>query len=95
LEGSKTTLQVKVTPGSIVAKGKLKPKHPGERMRVTLFERDGRRWDRVARKGARLRGGKKYRVSFPHPNADRCRVEAEFPGDPDHLASRRAKTVAC
>jgi hypothetical protein len=94
-EPSKTTLRVKVRPGEIVAKGKLKPPHPGEKMRVTLFERDGKRWDKVGTKRAPLRRGRKYQARFDRSDASRCRVEARFLGDLDHKPSKRVKTVPC
>jgi hypothetical protein len=92
---SKTTLRVKVRPNEIVAKGRLKPPHPGRKMRVTLSERDGNRWDRVDTERAPLRRGRKYRAEFDRPDASRCRVEARFPGDLDHQPSKRTKTVSC
>ncbi|MGH2676904.1 MAG: hypothetical protein ACRDHB_00905 [Actinomycetota bacterium] len=94
-EPSKTTLRVKVRPGEIVAKGKLKPPHPGKKIRVTLSERDGNRWDKVDRERAPLRRGRKYKAVFDRPDASRCRVEARFGGDLDHNPSKRVKTVSC
>jgi hypothetical protein len=94
-ERSKTTLRVKVRPGEIVAKGKLKPPHPGKKIRVTLSERDGNRWDKVATDKAPLRRGRKYRAEFDRPDASRCRVEARFGGDLDHKPSKRTKTFSC
>ena len=94
-EPSKTTLRVKVRPGEIVAKGKLKPSHPGKKIRVTLSERDGNRWDKIDTERAALRHGRKYRAEFDRPDASRCRVEARFGGDLDHKPSKRTKTVSC
>jgi hypothetical protein len=92
---TKTTLHVRVGPQEIVATGRLKPRHPGERMRVTLFERDGKRWDRVKRERPRLQRGRRYRAEFDRPAASRCRIEARFRGDLDHLPSHRTRTFAC
>jgi hypothetical protein len=92
---TKTTLHVRVGPQEIVATGRLKPRHPGERMRVTLFERDGKRWDRVKRERPRLQRGRRYRAEFDRPVASRCRIEARFRGDLDHLPSHRTKTFGC
>jgi hypothetical protein len=95
VEPSRTTLRVKVRPAGIVAKGKLEPPHPGKKIRVTLSERDGNRWDKVDTERAPLRRGRRYRAKFDRPDASRCRVEARFLGDLDHKPSKRVKTVSC
>jgi hypothetical protein len=92
---SKTSLRVRVRGQDIVATGRLRPRHPGERMVVRLFERDGKRWDRLAIERPPLRKGRRYRAEFARPSASRCRIEARFLGDNDHLPSRRSKTFSC
>jgi hypothetical protein len=94
-EPTKTTLRVKRFPDHVVAKGTLSPPSRGDRMRVRLFERDGRRWDHLASKRSRLLRGRRYRAEFDRPQATRCRIEARFPGDAGHLPSQRSRTFAC
>jgi hypothetical protein len=95
VDRTRTTLRVRLARERVVAKGKLSPAQPGGRMRVTLFERDGRRWDRVDRDRARLKRGRRYRAVLDRPDATRCKVEARFKGDQDALPSRRARAFAC
>jgi hypothetical protein len=94
-KATKTTLRVQRSPDELAAKGRLSPPSPGDRMRVRLFERDGGRWDHVASERPRLLRGRRYRAEFDRPEAARCRIEARFPGDVDHLPSQREKTFAC
>jgi hypothetical protein len=94
-KATKTTLRVQRSPDEVAAKGRLSPPSPGDRMRVRLFERDGGRWDHVASERPRLLRGRRYRAEFDRPEAARCRIEARFPGDVDHLPSQREKTFAC
>ena len=94
-ERTKTTLRVRLTREEIVATGRLRPKHPGRRMEVTLFERDGKRWDRIDRDRPRLKRGRRYRAEFDRPNASRCKIKARFKGDLDHVPSSRTKTFPC
>jgi hypothetical protein len=93
-KATKTTLRVRRSPGRIVAVGRLTPKHPGKRMDIVLFERDGKRWDRVDRERPRLKGPR-YRAAFDRRDAGRCRIRARFPGHIDHLPSQRIKSFSC
>lgn len=92
---TRTTLRVRLAGNRVVAKGKLSPPQLGQRMLVSLFEREGSRWDRVDRDRAPLRQGRRYRAVLDRPDASRCKVEARFKGDQDALASRRARTFVC
>jgi hypothetical protein len=62
---------------------------------VTLFERRGKRWKKVKGRDVELERGKRFEKRFHLPNAARCRVEATFAGDDDHLPSTGRRTFAC
>jgi hypothetical protein len=92
---SRTTLRVRLAGDDVVATGRLRPRHPGKRMQVTLFRRRGGDWGRVDTARPRLVRGRRYTAVLDRPAAARCRVEARFRGDADHLPSKRAKTFSC
>jgi hypothetical protein len=92
---SRTSLRVRLAGDDVVATGRLRPRHRGERMHVTLFRRRGGDWARVDSARPRLRRGTRYTAVLDRPNASRCRVEARFVGDADHLPSKRAKALSC
>ncbi|MGH2661891.1 MAG: hypothetical protein ACRDH8_03590 [Actinomycetota bacterium] len=92
---SSLTLKVKRDDEDVIAKGKLKPKHNGQRIEVTLFKKKkGKGFRQVKAEHPQLKRGR-YETDFNRPKARRCRITASFPGDLDHRGSEKTKTFRC
>ena len=92
---SRTKLTTAVRGDEIEASGRVRPAQRGEKVDLTLFRKKGKRWDPVSSRDVKLKKGKRFTGTFRVPKATRCRVEAAFPGDRDHLPSSDARSFAC
>ncbi|MGH2554441.1 MAG: hypothetical protein ACRDHO_01825, partial [Actinomycetota bacterium] len=92
---SSLTLKVKRDDEDVIAKGKLRPTHNGQRIDVTLFKKKkGKGFRQAKAEHPQLKRGR-YETDFNRPKARRCRITASFPGDLDHLGSEKTKTFRC
>jgi hypothetical protein len=80
----------------IRAAGRVTPPHPGATVRVLLSKRKNGRWVKVAIKQPLMGDKGEFSTRFRNPaRTKRCRLRANFPGDADHLASRRSISFRC
>lgn len=93
-EPSTLSVRGRVSGSRVVASGRLSPATGGGKVEVTLLERDGG-WREVKTRRGRVRSGGQYRTFFPSPDATRCRLEAEFPGDAARLPSTARRSFPC
>ena len=91
---STLTVRARASGARVVARGRLAPPDAGRRVRVTLLVRDGG-WKPVKARRAKVRSAGGFRARFPQPDAARCRVEARFEGDADHLPSSARRSLRC
>ena len=98
-----TTLRV-ARKNRIVARGRLTPAHPGERMAVKLQRRRDGHWRTVVGKRPVLRReieradgafSSAYRARFRRPSSGRCRLVARWRGDNDHRPSVQRRAFRC
>lgn len=92
---SETTVTVEKGAKKIVARGKVKPNHEGERVVVKLFKKKNGTFKLVEAKGKKLSTQSKYKVAFDRPNANRCMITARFSGDGHHKPSAAADRFGC
>ena len=90
------TVDVAKTDEKIKAEGRLLPRHPGERVTVTLFKKQGGEFVKLQAKRPRLNNKSRYETSFDFPRRTRrCRVTTTFAFDFDHLGDQASKTFGC
>ena len=96
-ERAATTITLSFQKGRrIKVAGAVDPVPLGARVRVILWKKKAGQWVRVARKRPLLDDEGLYRTRFMNPaRTRRCRLRARFPGDADHLPSRRTKRFRC
>ena len=94
-DSSSISLKVKKDDEDVIAKGKVKPSHNGDRLDVTLFRKKGKGFKKVKSEHPQLKQGSRYEADFNRPDARRCQIVASFPGDLDHLGSDKTKTFRC
>ena len=92
---SKTKLRVRTSRSQVLATGRVRPRHRGENVHLTLFRRARAGWRLAAAKETSLKRGKRFGATFPLPAGARCRVEAVFQGDTDHLPSTARRSFSC
>ena len=93
---TKTVLQFVATRRRIKAAGRVTPPHPGSQVRVLLSKRKSGRWVKVALKLPVMTSDGDFSTLFRNPaRTRRCRLNARFPGDADHLASGRTVRFRC
>ncbi|MDQ4005881.1 MAG: hypothetical protein M3135_06225 [Actinomycetota bacterium] len=92
---SRTVLRGGPEKGRIEVHGRVRPRQRGGEVELTLFERRGKRWKKVKDREVDLKRGKRFEESFRLPDAARCRIEASFAGDDDHLPSTDRRTFSC
>ncbi len=92
---SSISLKVKKDGEDVIAKGKVKPNHNGDRLDVTLLRKKGKGFKKVKSEHPKLKQGSRYEADFNQPDARRCQIVASFPGDLDHLGSEKTKTFRC
>jgi hypothetical protein len=91
---SRTKVRARPDDGDVRVRGRVRPAHPGATVEVDVFKRRKGRWKRTHSEDLELQG-KRFRDVLPAPNAKRCRVEATFTGDDDHLPSSARRRFAC
>jgi TolB protein len=93
---TRTVLQFLRTRRYIKAAGRVTPAHPGTAVKVLLSKRRNARWVNVALKLPQMNSEGAFQTRFRNPaRTRRCRLIARFPGDQDHLASRRVVSFRC
>ncbi|MGH2710070.1 MAG: hypothetical protein ACRDH9_02565 [Actinomycetota bacterium] len=92
----KTRMSVKgrASASRVLASGRLRPSSAGVKIEVTLFERAGG-WQEVKSRKVGAVGGGKFAARFPLPDAQKCRIEAEFAGNIPLLPSSDKATFRC
>jgi len=75
--------------------GELFPAHAGATIKVTLSERVGGVYQRVATRRPLLDAYGAYATSFPDSAATQCKLVAKFVGDADHRPSSRVLKITC
>ena len=76
--------------------GQVNPRHRGHPVRIHVFKRADGEWVKAFRDVVFLRGNGGFRfVPFQRVNANRCQVEAKFPGDEDHAPSSATDAFRC
>ncbi len=100
---STVTVQARKAGGKVRVKGVLEPATVGNRVKVTLFVRQGGRWakatgSRVSVTRLRDRDGDHrtdaaYRTTLERPAPGRYRVRTKFPGDPFTRGSTGRTTI--
>ncbi|MGH2684332.1 MAG: hypothetical protein ACRDJP_02565, partial [Actinomycetota bacterium] len=92
---SRTSVRTDAEGRRVEVRGRVRPRQRGEEVDLTLFKRRRHRWKKVRARDVDLKRGKRFEEDFRLPRARRCRVEAEFPGDDDHLPSRDRRRFRC
>ena len=92
---SRTKVRVRVSGSVAVVAGRVRPPHRGEKIGLTLFRKAAGGWRRSGSKDVALKRGKRFRATVRLPAAARCRIEAVFRGDADHLPSRARRAFPC
>jgi hypothetical protein len=92
---TRITASVKKTARRVKVSGKVLPAHPGRRVVVTLAKKRNGAFVRLALKRPLIGSAGGYATSFARPRPGTCRITSRFPGDADHLASRKAVVFRC
>ena len=90
---SSLTVAADKSASKLVARGRLRPPHPGMKVKVELQVRSGGGFDTRATK--RVAADGRYAASFTRQDARTCRLKATFAGDEDHLPSKALDRFAC
>lgn len=93
---TKTVLQFIAKRRRVRAVGRVTPPHPGAPVRVLLSKLKNRRWVKVAIKAPKMTSDGDFATAFRNPRRTRrCRLNARFAADADHLASQRTVRFRC
>jgi WD40 repeat protein len=87
LRVSKTTKSIRVT-------GTITPP-VGGRATVTLLRKTPSGFKRVSSKGAAFSEAGAFTATFARPSSGKCKVEARYAGDADHMATMASRSFAC
>jgi large repetitive protein len=103
---TRVALKVGKTSSRIIARGRLEPPRPGQKMIVKLSKKRAGKWVLLRTKRPLLSVAKdanrdgvmesSYKARFAKPSKGRyCKVLASYGGDAEHKAARRSKVFRC
>ncbi|MGH2827595.1 MAG: Calx-beta domain-containing protein [Actinomycetota bacterium] len=103
---TRAVLRVRKTSARIVARGRLEPARPGQKMIVKLYKKRSGRWVLLRTKRPLLSSAKDanrdgltestYLARFTKPKRGRyCKVLVRYRGDEDYKAAKRSKVFRC